>query len=196
MHSSYQTVRKRTTTSCTFSFARRLQRWVRPPWLNPELAGSVWWDTHTCTSHIQTGTFCIEALFLKQLDIHGHPINFTIHILNQLLKSKVLHTYIMSPKLIVICGHVYEPYCNNDSYSYSHKSILFRLNVCNVWVVVGCWSLGIAMPHYWSWQPSIADGSKQCSEAMFTTIPHPTHAAHTYTTPCERFLNKNPWSCF
>lgn len=137
-----------------------------------------------------------RGTFSKQLDIHGHPINFTIHILNQLLKSKVLHTYIMSPKLIVICGHVYEPYCNNDSYSYSHKSILFRLNVCNVWVVVGCWSLGIAMPHYWSWQPSIADGSKQCSEAMFTTIPHPTHAAHTYTTPCERFLNKNPWSCF
>lgn len=98
--------------------------------------------------------------------------------------------------MVVIHSHVHQPYWNNDSYSYFHKSILFRLNVCNVWVVVGCWSLGIAMSHYWSWLPSIADGSKQCSEAMFTTIPHPTHAAHTYTTLSLSDSYINPFVLF
>lgn len=83
----------------------------------------------------------------------------------------------------------------------STNLFFFHLNVCNVWVVVGCWSLGIAMSRYWSWRPSIADGSKQCSEAMFTTIPHPTHAAHTYTTlsvrdsPFVLFLTFNGLVC-
>lgn len=79
MRSSYQIVQRKMTTSYTSSFERRPRRWVRPHWLNPELAGSVWWDTHTYTSHVQAH-FAYRQLFfffeICTVDIEGNSTNF------------------------------------------------------------------------------------------------------------------------